>query len=44
MNEETLMIEDFSIEEIEDVEALSETSKYYVLGAGAFVLVGICAC
>lgn len=35
---------DFSIEEVEDVEALSETSMYYVLGAEVFILVGICAC
>lgn len=38
------MSEEFSIEEVENVEALSEESMWYVIGAGTFVLVGICAC
>lgn len=38
------MSEEFSIEEVENVEALSEESMWYVIGAGTFVMVGICAC
>jgi hypothetical protein len=35
---------DFEIEEVENVEALSEASNWFFVGLGVGVLVGIAAC
>lgn len=39
-----LSFEDFQIEEVEDIEALSDTAKWWFAGLGAGVVVGIAAC